>query len=214
MPGDDGKTVFIVHPEAAVRDALTLALGRRGFSLQQYGSSGEFLARRPVGAPGCVVASLHQIKAAGLFSGSLPQRLGNHPVVLVADQASANEVRAGFLAGASDVLPDDVAFSEIVQAVERALQGVRNAIGQPGQIAGGMTDVLTRREAEIAQWIRQGYDNRAIAERLGISHRTVEVHKTRLMRKLGVRTLPELIARTGRLVRRKRPAKISENPYV
>jgi len=208
MPGNDGMTVFIVHPDVAVRDALTLALGYRGFSLQQYPSPSEFLAKCPAGAPGCVVACLQQIRADGVFSESLQQMLGRHPVVLIAEQASAADVRASFLAGASDVLPDGVATPELALSVKRALQHARGRrLGDPGSLPGKVADPLTRREVEIAQWVRQGHDNRTIAERLGISHRTVEVHKTRLMRKLGARTLPELIARMARSSGRKIPKK-------
>lgn len=196
----DDFTVFVVDADPVARDALTLALGYRGYCVRQFSSRSDFLTACARGWRGCVVASLDAAdggleflnQAKGRRSTDLPM-----PVVLTGELTSIEVVRRAFLAGAVDVLPKSGASDELLAAIERAMQlardryaaeTVRSAVRPPASAS------LTRRELEVATLVRQGFDNRSVGDRLGISHRTVEVHKTRLMRKLGVRSLAGLIA--------------------
>lgn len=210
--GDD-LTVFVVAADPVVGDQLTVALGYRGFGFQQFSCCRDFLAARRPAWRGCVLASLRLPDGSGLDllpgARKTPTAEPALPVVLMADELDVATVRRAFLGGAIDVLPAPVDMAELLAAVGRALQLARRRWAD--ELAGGARnvrlEVLTPREAEIAQLVRLGHGNRRIGEDLGISHRTVEVHKTRLMRKLGVHSLAELIslplavrprARTGR----------------
>lgn len=202
MPlSQDDFTVFLVDADPIARDALTLALGYRGYCVRQFSRRGDFLAACARGWRGCVVANLEAVDGGGLeFLNQAKGRRSTDlpmPVVLTGEVTSIELVRRAFLAGAVDVLPKTAARDELLAAIERAMTLARNryaaerARPAPRELAAAP---LTRRELEVATLVRQGFDNRSVGDRLGISHRTVEVHKTRLMRKLGVRSLAGLIA--------------------
>lgn len=192
---NDEFTVFLVDPNPAFRDAVTLALGDRGYCLRQFYSRADFLAARAPDWSGCVVASVAQPAGSGL--DFLSDRSGPPlAVILTGADLAAATVRRAFLGGAIDVLPWPVEIDELLAAIARALQFAQEQRRGDSARADGdpALDVLTRRESEVAGLVRLGFDNRSIGDRLGISHRTVEVHKSRLMRKLGVLSLSELIA--------------------
>lgn len=195
LMSNDDFTVFVVDPNPAIRDALTLALGHRGYCLRQFSSRADFLAARAPDWRGCVVASIEQPAGSGL--DFLADRAGLPlAVVLIGDACAAATVRRAFLDGAIDVLPAPVNLEELLAAISRAprLAGEQRLDESVRAVPAPASEVLTRREIEVAGLVRLGFDNHSIGGRLGISHRTVEVHKSRLMRKLGVRSLSELIA--------------------
>lgn len=192
---NDEFTVFLVDPNPEFRDTVTLALGDQGYCLRQFSSRADFLAARAPDWSGCVVASVVQPAGSGL--DFLSDRSGPPlAVILTGDDLAAATVRRAFLGGAIDVLPLPVDIDELLAAIARALQFAQEQrLGDPARADGDPDlDALTRRESEVAGLVRLGFDNRSIGDRLGISHRTVEVHKSRLMRKLGVLSLSELIA--------------------
>lgn len=192
---NDDFTVFVVDPNPVVRDALTLALGYRGYCLRQFSSRADFLAACAPDWRGCVVASVEQPAGSGLdfLSDRAESQLA---LILTGADLGAATVRRAFLEGAIDVLPWPVDLAELLAAIARALKHTREQrrAGSVGADCEPISDVLTRREVEVAGLVRLGFDNHSIGDRLGISHRTVEVHKSRLMRKLGVRSLSGLIA--------------------
>lgn len=188
----DDFTVFVVDADQSFSDSMTLVLGYRGYGLRHFVRPEDFLAARKPGWRGCVLASLDlpgQSALALLESGGLP-------VVFMTTTGELSQVRAAFIAGAVDVLPKPVVVEELMASLDRAIGIARQQAAlvslQPRRPSAA--NGLSRREAEVAALVRQGYGNRSIAEQLGISHRTVEVHKTRLMRKLGAGSLAELIA--------------------
>lgn len=208
---NDDFTVFVVDADPLARDSLTLALGYRGYCVRQFASRDDFLAACAPGWRGCVVASFGPAEASGF--AFLNQAKGRRstdlpmPVVLTGELTSIDQVRRAFLAGAVDVLPGSAETTELVSAVDRAMKLARDRYtaesARPTPRESALAP-LTRREIEVATLVRQGFDNRSVGERLGISHRTVEVHKTRLMRKLGVRTLAGLIALPASAVARRK----------
>lgn len=215
----DDFTVFLVDADPVARDALTLALGYRGYCVRQFSTRDDFLAACARGWRGCVVANLEPADGSGLdFLNQAKGRRSTDvpmPVVLTGEVTSIDVVRRAFLAGAVDVLPKSADPAELLAAIERAMtlardryaaEAARPAAREPAAAP------LTRREVEVATLVRQGFDNRSVGDRLGISHRTVEVHKTRLMRKLGVRTLAGLIALPAVAVARRKPMRSNPPP--
>jgi two-component system, LuxR family, response regulator FixJ len=205
QPNDD-FTVFVIDPDVAFRDAMTLALAYRGYGLRQFSGDQDFLAARQDGWRGCVVAPLTTSQSAGLrllAEGSArgPNAL---PVVLTALAPGLALVRQAFLGGAIDVLEKPVDLDQLLAAIERAMTRAQRAATQSVSRPAAELSALTRREGEVAQLMLRGLDNRSIGARLGISHRTVEVHKMRLMRKLGLRSLAGLIALVGLAPKRSR----------
>ena len=192
-------TVFVVAAESPLRDALTMTLAERGFSLRHFQTRKEFLHHRAPGWRGVILADLNAPAGDGfefLRRGTGKKGTEFALPVILSGLATPELVRQGFLAGALDVLPTPIGIDELLAALHRGLALLRQSMASepsPHRPKRSIMDVLTPREREVAGLVRQGFNNRSIGEQLAISHRTVEVHKARLMRKLGIRTLAELM---------------------
>ena len=192
-------TVFVVAAESPLRDALTLTLAERGFSLRHFQTRKEFLTHRTPGWRGVILADLNAPASDNfdfLRRGTGKKGTEFALPVILSGQATPELVRLGFLAGAVDVLPTPIGIDELLAALHRGMALLHQKMAAepvPQRSRRTVMDVLTPREREVAGLVRQGFNNRSIGEQLAISHRTVEVHKARLMRKLEIRTLAELM---------------------
>lgn len=189
------KTIFIVEDDAAVRDSLSLLLSLRGYATAVFASAEDFLRALTPSWRGCVIADIRMPGMSGLdLQASLASHPGRLPVIIITGHGDVAAARQAFRANAVDFLEKPFNDEHLVQAIERALQGLPMDQGQAGtsgfQPRGA---VLTSREREVMALVVEGLDNRRLGERLGISPRTVEVHKARVMVKLGARNLADLI---------------------
>lgn len=187
------RTVFIVDDDAAVRDALALLLSLRGYATAVFARAEDFLGAIEPAWRGCVLADIRMPGMSGLDMQlalqSHPQPL---PVIIITGHGDVAAARQAFKANAVDFLEKPFDDDRLLQAIDSALGGLpADRDGRP--VAAGTSTALSGREREVMQLIVDGLDNRQIGERLGISPRTVEVHKARLMAKLGVHNLAELI---------------------
>lgn len=193
------ETVFIIDDDASVRDALMLLLSLRGHACATFASAEDFLAALQPGWRGCVVADIRMSGMSGLQLQALLRQQGlPMPFIVITAHGDVAAARQAFMADAVDFLEKPFDGEHLLRAVDSALTGVRAvavAAGtpapvpvQPGHVAG-----LSAREHEVMSLLVQGLHNRRIAEKLGISHRTVEVHKARVLDKLGVRSVIELV---------------------
>jgi FixJ family two-component response regulator len=196
-------TVFIVDDDASVRDSLSLLLSLRGYATATFASAEDFLAAVQANWRGCVVLDIRMPGMSGL---ELQQVLVDGgptlPVILITAHGDVAAARQAFLADAVDFLEKPFDGAQLLSAIENALAGVRavskvqsDSETKPPKAA------LSAREREVMSLMVKGMHNRRIAEELGISHRTVEVHKARVMEKMGVRTVIELV----RMVDQRRP---------
>lgn len=192
-------TVFIVDDDPSVRDALSLLLSLKGHVTATFDSAESFLAALRPDWHGCVVLDIRMPGMSGL---ELQQRLAivgtALPVIVMTAHGDVAAARQAFLAQAVDFIEKPFDGEQLLQAVDKALQ--RPATATPA-VAGGAErprPALTAREREVMLLLAQGQHNRGIAQALGISARTVEVHKARVMEKLGVSTLVELVRRVDR----------------
>lgn len=185
-------TVFLVDDDASVRDALSLLLSLHGHATATFASAEDFLAAFDPAWRGCVVADLRMPGLSGLeLQRLLRERAPMLPVVVITAHGDVAAARQAFLADAVDFIEKPFDGEQLLAAVGHALAGRRRAAADaPPRQAGGP---LSPREREVMQLMVQGQHNRRIAEVLGISPRTVEVHKARVMEKLGARTLVDLV---------------------
>ena len=193
---DTALTVHIVEDDAPVRDALALLLGLRGYRTAQFASAEDFLAALQPHWSGCLVTDLRLPGMSGLeLQQALRDRGCPLPVVLITAHGDAAAARAAFRSEAVDFLEkpfdDEVAVQAIEVAFERERARRSASPRAPGQ--GAPWDALTPRERDVARLVVQGLHNKEVAAALGISPRTVEVHKARIMEKAGARNLAELI---------------------
>ena len=192
----NSERVFIVDDDASIRDALSLLLSLKGFAVSTFASAEDFLAALQPHWQGCVVVD---IRMSGMSGLELQRRLQAHrdalPVVVITAHGDVAAARQAFLADAVDFIEKPVDVHQLDQAIDLALARLRRQhppVAEP--VPGGRHRAdLTPREQEVLALLVTGMHNRRVAERLGISPRTVEVHKARVMEKLGARTLVELV---------------------
>ena len=184
------RTVFIVDDDPAVRDALSLLLSLRGYATAVFGNAEDFLRVVSRDWRGCVVAD---IRMPGLSGLQMQQALGLNapqlPVIIITAHGDIDAARQAFKASAVDFFEKPFDEELLIAAIERAL-------GAAPPVA-LHSAALSQREREVMALVVEGLGNRDIGERLGISPRTVEVHKSRLMTKLGARNLADLIRLSG-----------------
>lgn len=194
----DALVVVVVDDDASVRDSLALLLGLRGYRTRSFASAEDCLASAERGWAGCVVVDLRMPGLGGLALAQALKDAGiAAPVVVVTAYGDVASARAAFRLDAVDFLEKPFDDDELVAAIERAFARERRRLAASRLAADRerFLSALTPREREIAELLARGVRNAVIAERLGISARTVEVHKARLMDKLGARGLDELIER-------------------
>lgn len=186
------QTVFIVDDDPAVRDALSLLLSLRGFATAVFACAEDFLGALSPNWRGCVLADIRMPGMSGL---DLQQALSGHPaklpVIIITGHGDVAAARQAFKANAVDFLEKPFDNDVLVQAIERALAGLELERG--ADAIHGARSTLSARERQVMDLVVEGLDNGLIGERLGISARTVEVHKSRVMSKVGARNLAELI---------------------
>lgn len=196
MQPSSGYTVFLVEDDPSVRDALGLLLGLEGYPVAMYGDAESFLdAQRPDWC-GC---ALIDIRMPGMDGLTLQKQLRESgcqiPVVVITAHGDVESARQAFRWQAVDFLEKPIDHDKLIAAIREAF--LRQAATQ--KVEGCQTDFmrleagLTPRERQVMELVVAGRHNREIAEGLGISARTVEVHKARMMTKLRVDGVPSLV---------------------
>lgn len=186
------NTVYIVDDDASVRDSLALLLSLRGYATLVFANAEDFLGALRADWSGCVVADIRMPGMSGLeLQERLQAQVPALPVVVITAHGDVTAARRAFLAQAVDFIEKPFDAEQLVAAIERALANQSAAASAPAPAARGRTE-LTEREREVMQLLIQGQHNRHIAEQLGISPRTVEVHRARVLNKVGVGSIVEL----------------------
>jgi RNA polymerase sigma factor (sigma-70 family) len=194
----DRFTVVLVDDDAAVRDALSLTLSLRGYRARVFASAESLLDVVDASWEGCVFADLRMPGLSGLdLASQLASRGIALPFVIITAHGDVASARAAFRLDAVDFLEKPFDDDELCDAVEAAFAREAARVAEAGErdARDRALAALSPREREVARMVASGMRNPAIAERLDISPRTVEVHKARVMEKLGVTSLDELIRR-------------------
>lgn len=189
-------SVYIVEDDAAMRDSLSLMLGLLGFNTVSFDSAEAFLQTYREEWSGCVVADLKLPGMTGLeLQQTLRGRGAKLPFVIITGHGDVKSARAAFQLEAVDFLEKPFDEADLRVAIEsgfdresRRLQRAELESDQVQKLA-----KLTTREREVLELVGKGLHAKEIASSLGISARTVEVHKARLMEKLEARNVSELV---------------------
>lgn len=189
-------TVFVVDDDPAIRDSLSLLLSLRGYRTSLFGSAEDFLGALDSSWSGCVLADLRLPGMGGLeLLSELQRREIGLPVVIITGHGDVQTARSAFKSKAVDFLEKPFDDEGPVAAIEAAFQreDERLSTGREGARRRQAIAGLSERERSVAKLLVLGIHNREVGKKLGISPRTVEVHKARIMTKLGVRNVAELI---------------------
>ncbi|SPJ17250.1 Transcriptional regulatory protein FixJ [Burkholderiales bacterium] len=188
--------VYIVDDDPAVRKSLALWLGFRSLATRDFDSAEPFLAAVDTSCQGCAIVD---VRLGGMDGLELQKRLAERqiqlPLLFLTGHGDVPTARAALKAGAFDFLEKPVDNDRLIELVAAALakdeerwQSVIQAERMHERVAR-----LTAREREVMEQVVAGRHNREIALQMGISARTVEVYKARLMDKLDVRRIADLI---------------------
>ena len=191
MPAE--RTVHVVDDDAAIRRSLELLLDAAGFEVISYDTPLAFLDAALGLAPGCVLLDIKMPGTDGLeLQGLLLKENVRLPVIVMTGHGDVQSAVRAMKAGAVDFLEKPYSDELLLNAIEAAL----GRIGGPDDdreaaVAAQLIATLSRREREVLDALVAGRANKVIAFDLGISVRTVEVHRARMMERLGVRHLSQ-----------------------
>jgi len=189
------KTVFLVDDDPAVRDSLALLLEQHGLRVEGFADALSFLAACGPQTRGCAILDLRMPGRDGLWlQQEMIERRLTIPVVILTGHGDIPATVRAVKAGAVDFLTKPVKGEALLAAIRSAFERAADLERQFDEFraAASVLDHLTARERDVIVLVAQGRSNKEIARALGISHRTVEIHKAHVMHKSGARTLLEL----------------------
>jgi two-component system, LuxR family, response regulator FixJ len=191
-----GGYIYVVDDDEAVRTSLLALFEANGYASRSFSSAQEFLAAAPSLNPGCLIAD---IRMPGMDGLEMQQRLIGRglpfPFIVITGHGDVPLAVRAMKAGALDFIEKPFAADTILDKAKSGL----DCLGAPRQVdeltatATTRLKVLSPREREVLEGLLTGLSNKSIAYELGISPRTVEIHRARVMEKMGVRSLSELV---------------------
>ncbi len=195
-PTELPATVFVVDDDEAVRDSLTLLLRSVGLAVDAFGSATEFLSSYDPAAPGCLILD---VRLPGMSGLELQQQLTSDgadlPIVFITGHGDVPMAVRAMRSGAVDFLQKPFSDQDLLDRVQQALSEQserRRQIAHQAEIAARIGE-LTPRENEVMKLVVDGLANKVIANRLGMSQRTVEVHRASVMRKMKADSVAQLV---------------------
>ncbi len=190
------RVVHVIDDDETIRKAVGFTLRTAGFAVETYGSGVDFLKIADEAERGSIVLDMHMPDMNGLqVQAALTQMDISMPVVMLTGNGDIALAVQAMKAGAVDFLAKPIERALLLDAIDRAFARIDTAEGRALEEAEAcrQVDLLTPRERDVLEGLAQGLPNKTIAYDLGISSRTVEVHRASIMSKLGVRTLAETL---------------------
>ena len=197
------RTVHIVDDDASFRTAIERRLKKAGYEVTAHPSAQHFLDRLPEGdQPGCI---LLDVRIPNLSGPELQEELGKLgstlPIVFLSGYADVSITVRTIKAGAEDFLTKPVSSEQLLAAIEKAMAHQEAARGLKHRldVLRAQLGTLTPRERQVFDRVVQGKINKQIAQQLGATERTIKAHRHRVMEKMKVQSLAELVSIAERL---------------
>ena len=200
--------VYLVDDDAAIRAALRRGLASAGFLVRAYESADAFLAAHDPATPGCLVADVAMPGMSGFeLQTVLSARGCARPIIFVTGRGNIPMSVQAMRAGAVTFLSKPVRLADLTAAVREAFERDRRCRAEAAERTEveARLRVLTAREREVLELIVVGKLNKQIAAELGAAEKTIKVHRGRVMAKLNVRSVAELVTLTARATRSREP---------
>jgi two-component system, LuxR family, response regulator FixJ len=195
MSSDTDRLIHLVDDDAAIRRSVGFMLKTSGYEVRDYESGVALLKSLPL-APGCVLMDIRMPGMDGLqVQGELANKGVSLPVVIMTGHGDVTLAVQAMKAGAVDFIEKPFEKAVLLEAIDHALDRLRRSKESRGRADAALTKLngLTPREKQVLEGLAKGLPNKTIAFDLGISPRTVEIHRANLMAKLGVRSLSEAL---------------------
>ena len=190
------QRIYIVDDDEALRDSLAWLLDSAGYLTQSYDSAEAFLADYNDGLTGCVLLDVRMPGMSGLeLFDRLCELHATLPVIFITGHGDVPMAVAALKRGAADFIEKPFNDEDMLTLIRQCLaveRDERDRRRQDAEVARRL-DQLTQREREVLELIIAGKLNKQIADTLGISIKTVEVHRARVMEKMGANSLAELV---------------------
>jgi len=192
-------TAYVVEDDESIRTLWTWLMESNGISVRTFHSAPEFIAAYQPGAPGCLVLDLRLPGMSGLeLQEHLKRNRVDIPIVFVTAHGDVRTAVTAIKEGAVDFIEKPFSYRQAVSIVEKAFQ--RDAESRERRAhqerIGGRIAALTERERAVLRRVIEGKQNKVIADELTISVKTVEFHRAKLMEKMGVDSVAELVQLT------------------
>ena len=189
-------TVFVIDDDPAVRQALSSLLRSVNIHAEMFGSPKEFMPEKLPDAPCCLVLDVRLGSSSGLdLQAELDNAGINIPIVFITGHGDIPMSVRAMKAGAVEFLTKPFRDQDLLDAVRVALERDRQQREKNKSLAilRSCLETLTRREQEVFALVATGLMNKQIATQLGVSEITIKVHRGNLTRKMGARSLAELV---------------------
>jgi FixJ family two-component response regulator len=191
----DNPIVFVVDDDYRIREALSSLISSVGLRVAVFDSAAEFLESEKPDAPACLVLDLQLPGTSGL---ELQQQLVTRdapPIIFISGHGDIPSSVRAMKNGAVEFLSKPFNEQELLQAIDAAIARDRTARQQRSELADLQRHykLLTRREREVLPFVVAGCANKVTAAELGTSEITIGVHRGQIMRKMGARSLAELV---------------------
>jgi FixJ family two-component response regulator len=191
-----GELVGVVDDDESVRRGLRRLLKSAGYLAETFGSAENYLAREIFTGPICLILDIRMPGLNGLaLQETLEARGGCEQIVFITGHGDVATCKRALKNGAVDFLTKPFEGDELIEAVNRALKHSRENFHKKGERreARGRIDKLTPREFEVLRFVIIGLLNKQIAAELSTAEKTIKVHRGRVMQKLGVTCVPDLV---------------------
>ena len=189
------RRVYIVDDDEAVRDSLSMLLESKAFAVKSFASAVEFLAAASSLHPGCLIVDIRMPEMDGLeLQQHLIDRSLDFPLIVITGHGDVPVAVRAMKAGAVDFIEKPFTYETILDSLAVGFLRLTAPDKDPTKVAAiAKLELLSPRELEVLQGLLAGLPNKSIAYDLNISPRTVEIHRARVMDKMGARSLSELI---------------------
>ena len=196
------STVFLIDDDPSVRRALARLIKSAGYQVETFGSARDFLAREAGGSgAACLVLDIRMPGLSGLdLQRELQAANATLPIIFITGHGDVPMSVKAMKAGAVDFLPKPVHEKDLLLAIEQALARAVRDLAERDELESVQRRMqkLTRREAEVMGLVVRGMLNKQIAFKLGTGEKTIKTHRARVMKKMQVASLADLVRAAAR----------------
>jgi two-component system response regulator TtrR len=194
--GDTKPTAYVVDDDEAIRTLWRWLMESNGIAVQTFGTAAEFIAAYKEGGLACLVLDVRLPGMSGLELQDYLKREGIEiPIVFVSGHGDVPTAVSALKGGAVDFIQKPFGYREVLQIIQRAFERdaeIREKRAKRSQVTERVA-ALTEREREVMQRVIEGKLNKVIADGLGISMKTVEFHRAKVMEKMGADSVAGLV---------------------
>ena len=195
----ENPIIYIVDDNDDICETLELLFESVDLGAKSFGSAGEFLDAYPKGQPGCLIADVRMPGMSGLeLQEEMAKRSIDLPVIIITGYGDVEMAVNAMKAGAADFIEKPYKEQELLDRVHKAISQnaeKRQESNEEQKAREGLAQ-LTPRERQVLEYIVDGEPNKRIAHNLGLSEKTIEFHRSNIMKKLEAKSLAELVRKT------------------